>query len=45
MQIIGVENIMKAGESRGIPSDFIEPFYRFAKKRKPLATKMMIFQV
>jgi len=39
MQIIGVENIMKAGRSRGIPSDFIEPFYRFAKKREAVGDK------
>lgn len=30
---------MKAGESRGIPSDFIEPFYRFAKKREAVGDK------
>lgn len=39
MQIIGVENIMKAGKSRGIPSDFIEPFYHFAKKREAVGDK------
>jgi 3-hydroxyisobutyrate dehydrogenase-like beta-hydroxyacid dehydrogenase len=39
MQIIGVENIIKAGKSRGIPSDFIEPFYRFAKKREAVGDK------
>ena len=39
MQIIGVENIMKAGKSRGIPSDFIEPFYRFAKTREAVGDK------